>query len=66
MAIEVLKGKKKGLTAAQIKDAILEKYPHRANDTFYNQVFIAVSRNPGFKKLQDTSLRSRKPSSYRE
>ncbi len=43
---------KRGLTAAQIKDAILESYPHRDNDTFYTQVFIAVSRNPGFGKLR--------------
>ena len=53
MAVEVLKARKKPMAAAAIKDAILKKYPHRDSDTFYNQVFIAVSRNPEFKKLKD-------------
>ena len=57
MAIEVLKDKKNGMTAAQIKEAILERHPHRDNDTFYNQVFIAVTRKPEFKETPRQDLR---------
>ena len=46
-------GAQEGLTAAKIKDATLDMYPHRASDSFYTQVFIAVSRKPGFKKLRE-------------
>lgn len=38
------------LTAAEVKDAILLKHPHRNNHTFYNQVFIALTRSKVFKK----------------
>jgi len=38
------------LTAAEVKDAILAKHPHRNNRTFYNQVFIALTRSNLFRK----------------
>lgn len=47
---EILRGRKVGLTAAEVKNAVLDKYPHRNNRTFYNQVFIALTRNDVFKK----------------
>ena len=47
---EVLRGRKRGLTAAEVKDAILERHPHRDNRTFYNQVFIALTRSGSFAK----------------
>ena len=41
LCIEVLKGRKNGLTPAEVKEAILKRHPGRENRTFYNQVFIA-------------------------
>ncbi len=53
LCIEVFRGKKNlSLTAAEVKDAILSKHPHRNNRTFYNQVFIALTRSNLFKKLK--------------
>ncbi len=53
LCIEVFRGKKNLLmTAAEVKDAILTKHPHRNNRTFYNQVFIALTRSNLFKKLK--------------
>ena len=40
------------MTAAEVKNAILKKHPHRQNRTFYNQVFIALTRSPGFRKIR--------------
>lgn len=51
LCIEALKGKRAGLTAADVKNVILESHPHRNNRTFYNQVFIALTRSPEFNKL---------------
>ena len=50
---EVLQKKKRGLTPAEVKNDILERYPHRNNRTFYNQVFIALTRNDVFRKDRD-------------
>lgn len=50
---EILRGRKSGLTPAEVKDAVLKKYPERNNRTFYNQVFIALTRNKAFKKVSD-------------
>ena len=53
LCLEVFKGRKTlKLTAATVKDAILAKHPHRNNRTFYNQVFISLSRSRPFKKLR--------------
>ena len=49
---EALKGQRGGMTAAEVKNAILTKHPHRQNRTFYNQVFIALTRSPEFRKLR--------------
>ncbi len=57
---EILRKKSPGLTPAEVKDAILEKYPHRNNKTFYNQVFIALSRNDNFRKMANGIFRLRK------
>lgn len=53
MCTEVLKKKKNGLTAAEIKDGIVKLYPHRQSKTLYNQVFIALTRNREFKRVSD-------------
>ena len=53
---ESLKNKKKGLTPAAVKDAILKRHPNRNNRTFYNQVFIALTRNKSFKKAANGSF----------
>ncbi len=53
LCLEVFKGRKTlKLTAVKVKDAILTKHPHRDNRTFYNQVFIALTRGRPFKKLK--------------
>ena len=57
---EILRKKSPGLTPAEVKDAILEKYPHRNNKTFYNQVFIALSRNDNFRKMANGTFRLKK------
>lgn len=57
---EILRKKPTGLTPAEVKDAILEKYPHRNNKTFYNQVFIALSRNDNFRKVANGTFRLKK------
>ena len=57
---EMLRRKPTGLTPAEVKDAILEKYPHRNNKTFYNQVFIALSRNDNFRKMANGTFRLKK------
>ncbi len=57
---EILRKKSPGLTPAEVKDAILEKYPHRNNKTFYNQVFIALTRNDGFRKMINGTFRLKK------
>ena len=53
LCVEALKGKKSGLTAAEVKNTILKQHPHRNNRTFYNQVFIALTRSPSFKKQKN-------------
>ena len=53
MAIEILKRRTRGLTAAQVRREILKKYPDRDKDTFYNQVYIALTRCPEFKRMKD-------------
>lgn len=50
---EVLRGRKTGMTPAEVKDSILKRHPDRNNRTFYNQVFIALTRNKIFKKGAD-------------
>jgi len=51
LCIDAFRSKKNSpLTAAEVKDAILSKHPHRNNRTFYNQVFIALTRSNLFKK----------------
>lgn len=50
---EALRGSKIGMTAAAVKNAVLERHPHRDNRTFYNQVFIALTRSPEFRKLKN-------------
>jgi len=53
LCIEAFRGRKgAGMTAAEAKDFILAKHPHRNNRTFYNQVFIALTRSDLFKKLK--------------
>jgi ribosomal protein S13 len=53
LCIEAFRFKKNApLTAAEVKDAILSKHPHRNNRTFYNQVFIALTRSNLFKKMK--------------
>ncbi len=53
LCMEVFKGKKSlRLTAVKVQHAILAKHPHRDNRTFYNQVFIALTRSRLFKKLK--------------
>lgn len=60
MCAEALRGKRSGLTAAQIKDAILERHPHRQSKTLYNQVFIALTRNAEFKRGKDGTFTLKK------
>ncbi len=50
VCISILKGRKKGLTAAEIKRLIEKKYPEKRGRSTYNQVYIALTRNPEFKK----------------
>ena len=51
LCIEAFRAKKNApMTAAEVKDAILARHPHRNNRTFYNQVFIALTRSNLFKK----------------
>lgn len=50
LCMDALRGTAEGLTAAEVKAAILESHPHRNNRTFYNQVFIALTRSPEFRK----------------
>ena len=51
LCIETFRAKKNApMTAAEVKDAILARHPHRNNRTFYNQVFIALTRSNLFKK----------------
>src|SRR6266545_2136649 len=51
LCIEAFRGKKNvPMTAAEVKDTILSRHPHRNNRTFYNQVFIALTRSDLFKK----------------
>ncbi len=53
LCIEAFRSKKNApLTAAEVKDAILARHPHRNNRTFYNQVFIALTRSNLFKKMK--------------
>ncbi len=60
MCAEALRGKRNGLTAAQIKDAILDRHPHRQSKTLYNQVFIALTRNREFKRGKEGTFYLRK------
>jgi hypothetical protein len=54
LCIEAFRSKKNvPMTAAEVKDAILGKHPHRNNRTFYNQVFIALTRSNLFKKQKN-------------
>ena len=57
---EILRKKSPGLTPAEVKDAILAEYPHRNNKTFYNQVFIALTRNDNFRKMANGTFRLKK------
>ncbi len=57
---EVLRRKTAGLTPAKVKDAILKRYPERNSRTFYNQVFIALTRNDSFRRMADGTFRLRK------
>jgi ribosomal protein S13 len=51
LCIEAFRSRKNApMTAAEVKDAILARHPHRNNRTFYNQVFIALTRSNLFKK----------------
>ena len=51
LCIEAFRGKKNvAMTATEVKDTILGRHPHRNNRTFYNQVFIALTRSDLFKK----------------
>jgi DNA-binding transcriptional MerR regulator len=51
LCIEAFRSRKNiPMTAAEVKDTILAKNPHRNNRTFYNQVFIALTRSNMFKK----------------
>lgn len=52
MAAEALQGEDEGLTAAQVKDRILAKYPHRDREGFYIQVYVALVRGRRFKRLR--------------
>ncbi len=52
LCVEALTGSRTGMTAADVKNKILESHPHRNNRTFYNQVFIALTRSPEFTKLK--------------
>ncbi|MBI4586364.1 MAG: hypothetical protein HY717_20335 [Planctomycetes bacterium] len=53
LCIEALDGVKGGMSAAEVKNAILARYPYRNTRTFYNQVFIALTRSQTFKKLRN-------------
>ena len=55
---EVLRRKRRPLTPAEVKDAILKKCPRRNSPTFYNQVYIALSRNGAFRRMADGRLPS--------
>ena len=48
------------MSAAEIKDSILKRHPHRQSKTLYNQVFIALTRNPEFKRLKDGTFTLKK------
>ena len=52
LCIEALGSQRGAMTAAEVKNAILDAHPHRNNRTFYNQVFIALTRGSEFKKLK--------------
>ncbi len=51
MCIEVLNKKKAGLTAAEIKRKVVELYPYKNSRTLYNQIFIALTRNREFNRV---------------
>ena len=53
LCMEALHGSSDGLTAAEVKAAILDNHPHRNNRTFYNQVFIALTRSPEVRKQRN-------------
>lgn len=57
---EVLRRRSASLTPAEVKDAILKRYPARNSRTFYNQVFIALTRNDSFRRMADGTFRIRK------
>ena len=40
------------MTAAEVKNRILEKWPEKNTPTLYNQVFIALGRSELFKKIK--------------
>ncbi len=52
LCVESFPRKNATMTAAEVKDAILARHPYRNNRTFYNQVFIALTRSNLFKKLK--------------
>ena len=52
LCVEAFPKKNAAMTAAEVKDAILARHPHRNNRTFYNQVFIAMTRSNLFKKMK--------------
>ena len=57
---KVLRRKSESLTPAEVKDAILKQHPERNSGTFYNQVFIALTRNESFRRMADGTFRLRK------
>ena len=57
---DILKRKSASLTPAEVKDAILSRHPQRNSRTFYNQVFIALTRNDSFRRMADGTFRLRK------
>ena len=52
MCEEIMLGMQEPLSAAEVKNRILERWPEREAPTLYNQIFIALGRSEHFKKVR--------------
>ncbi len=52
MCEEIMLASQEPLSAADVKNRILEKWPEKNTATLYNQVFIALGRSELFKKIK--------------
>lgn len=59
LCIQVLRGRKRGMTAAEIRRVIEKKHPLKRGPSTYNQVYIALTRNSEFEKLEGNRFRLR-------